>query len=144
MILDILTVLFFVLGFALILWMVGERRRDVLHYVTKSRAARGDVRDDRLDRVVARKRPSERRSSTSNAADELSRVVREIKGTRIRVVSRRRRGNDNEGAGYSYRSLFFDKCIRAECATQGRQQAAGAGPAERSDGLQTRRQGQGH
>src|SRR5947207_12820423 len=27
MILDILTVLFFVLGFALILWMVGERRR---------------------------------------------------------------------------------------------------------------------
>jgi hypothetical protein len=78
MILDILTVLFFVLGFALILWMVGERRRDVLHYVTKSRAARGDVRDDRLDRVVARKRPSERRSSTSNAADELSRVVRDI------------------------------------------------------------------
>jgi hypothetical protein len=37
MILDILTVLFFVLGFALIWWMVGERRRDVLHgpYVTK-------------------------------------------------------------------------------------------------------------
>jgi hypothetical protein len=27
MILDILTVLFFVLGFALILWLVGERRR---------------------------------------------------------------------------------------------------------------------
>jgi len=46
MILDILTVLFFVLGFALILWMIGERRRDVLHYVTKSRAAR-----DGLDRV---------------------------------------------------------------------------------------------
>ena len=38
MILDILTVLFFVSGFALILWMVGERRRDVLHgpYMTKS------------------------------------------------------------------------------------------------------------
>ena len=78
MILDILTVLFFVLGFALILWMVVERRRDVLHYVTKSRAARGDVRDDRLDRVVARKRPSEMRSSMSKAADELSRVVRDI------------------------------------------------------------------
>jgi hypothetical protein len=40
MILDILTVLFFVLGFALILWMVGERRRDVLHgpYVTSKAA----------------------------------------------------------------------------------------------------------
>jgi len=31
MILDILTVLFSVLGFALILWMVWERRGDVLH-----------------------------------------------------------------------------------------------------------------
>ena len=64
MILDILTVLFFVLGFALILWMIGERRRDVLHYVTKSRAAR-----DRLDRVGARKRRSEKQSSISNVAD---------------------------------------------------------------------------
>ncbi len=73
MILDILTVLFFVLGFALILWMIGERRRDVLHYVTKSRAAR-----DRLDRVGVRKRPSEMRSSMSNVADELSRVARDI------------------------------------------------------------------
>jgi hypothetical protein len=53
MILDILTVLFFVLGFALILWMVGERRRDVLHYVAKS-GRRGDVRDDTLDRGAAR------------------------------------------------------------------------------------------
>src|SRR6266403_436961 len=37
MILDILTVLFFVFGFVLILRMIGERRRDVLHgpYVTK-------------------------------------------------------------------------------------------------------------
>ena len=42
MILDILTVLFFVLGFALLFWMIGERRRDVLHgpYVTKLRRAR--------------------------------------------------------------------------------------------------------
>ena len=71
MILDILTVLFFVLGFALLFWMIGERRRDVLHYVTKSRAAR-----DRLDRVGARKRPSEMRSSMSNVAD--SRVARDI------------------------------------------------------------------
>lgn len=31
MILDILTVLFSVLGFVLILWMIGERRRDVLY-----------------------------------------------------------------------------------------------------------------
>ncbi len=77
MILDILTVLFFVLGFALILWMVVERRRDVLHYVTKSRAARGDVRDDRLDRVAVRKRASEMPSSMSNVADKLSRVVRD-------------------------------------------------------------------
>jgi hypothetical protein len=67
MILDILTVLFFVLGFVLLFWMIGERRRDVLHYVTKSR-----------DRMVARKRPNKRRSSMSNAADELSRVVRDI------------------------------------------------------------------
>ena len=72
MILDILTVLFFVLGFALLFWMIGERRRDVLHYVTKSRAR------DRLDRVGARKRPSEMRSSMSNVADELSRVARDI------------------------------------------------------------------
>ena len=67
MILDILTVLFFVLGFALLFWMIGERRRDVLHYVTKSR-----------NRMVARKRPIERRSSMSKAADELSRVARDI------------------------------------------------------------------
>ena len=43
MILDILTVLFFVLGFVLVLWMIGERRRDVLHgpYVTKEVAEPG-------------------------------------------------------------------------------------------------------
>jgi hypothetical protein len=37
MILDILTILFFVLGSVLVLWMIGERRRDVLHgpYMTK-------------------------------------------------------------------------------------------------------------
>jgi hypothetical protein len=80
MILDILTILFFVLGFALILWMVGERRRDVLHgpYVTKSGMARGDVCDGRLDRVTAREQPSSVTPSVSNVADELSRVVRDI------------------------------------------------------------------
>ena len=48
MILDMLTVLFFVLGFALILWMIVERRRDVLHgpYVTKLRTARGMKQSD--------------------------------------------------------------------------------------------------
>jgi hypothetical protein len=42
MILDILTVLFFVLGFALLFWIIGERRRDVLHYVTKSAMTEND------------------------------------------------------------------------------------------------------
>jgi hypothetical protein len=48
MILDMLTVLFFVLGFALILWMIVERRRDVLHgpYVTKLGTARGMKQSD--------------------------------------------------------------------------------------------------
>src|SRR6266566_4659429 len=40
MILDILTVLFFILGFALILWMVWERRGDVLHRVNVERRRR--------------------------------------------------------------------------------------------------------
>jgi len=37
MMLDILTILFVVLGFVLILWMIGQRRRDVLYgpYMTK-------------------------------------------------------------------------------------------------------------
>jgi hypothetical protein len=71
MILDILTVLFFVLGFALILWMVGKRRRDVLHgpYVTKSGMAPGDVSDDRIDRMATRKQPSSVTPSISNVAD---------------------------------------------------------------------------
>ena len=68
MILDILTVLFFVLGFALIWWMVGERRRDVLHgpYVTKPRMARGNIHAGRLE--------------GANAVDQLSRIVRDIEG----------------------------------------------------------------
>jgi hypothetical protein len=45
MILDILTVLFFVLGFALLFWMIGKRRRDVLHgsYVTKEQHMEAEV-----------------------------------------------------------------------------------------------------
>jgi hypothetical protein len=68
MILDILTVLLFVLGFALILWMVGERRRDVLHgpYVTKPRMARRNIHAGRLE--------------GANAVDQLSRIVRDIEG----------------------------------------------------------------
>lgn len=48
MFLDILTVLFFVLGFALISWMIVERRRDVLHgpYVTNLGTARGMKQSD--------------------------------------------------------------------------------------------------
>src|SRR5712675_2463970 len=89
MILDILTVLFFVLGFALILWMVGERRRDVLHYVTKSRAAR-----DRLDRVELASDPVRcgRQCRTSPTRASLA----TSKETRIRARSRKRKGNDDE------------------------------------------------
>src|SRR5258705_12066723 len=45
MIVDILTVLFLVLGFALLFWMIGERRRDVLHYVTEPSRARATMPD---------------------------------------------------------------------------------------------------
>jgi len=55
MILDILTVLFFVLGFLLILWMIGQRHRDVLYgpYVIKSRRPRRVVLDGRRKDVPA-------------------------------------------------------------------------------------------
>ena len=43
MILDILVVLFFVLGFALILWIIGERRRDVLHSLSKRGMKQSDL-----------------------------------------------------------------------------------------------------
>jgi HAMP domain-containing protein len=75
MILDILTVLFFVLGFALILWMVLERRGDVLH------------------RVAARKRAREMPSSMSNVADELSRVAHDIEKKRDTNSSREPKAN---------------------------------------------------
>ena len=52
----------------LILWMVGERRRDVLHgpYVTKPRMARGNIHAGKLE--------------GANAVDELARIVRDIEG----------------------------------------------------------------
>ena len=43
MFLDILTVLFFVLGFALISWMIVERRRDVLHGLSKRGMKQSDL-----------------------------------------------------------------------------------------------------
>jgi hypothetical protein len=45
MILDILTLPFFVLGFAFLFWMIGERRRDVLHgpFVTKEQHMEAEV-----------------------------------------------------------------------------------------------------
>jgi hypothetical protein len=55
MILDILTVLFFVLGFALILGIVWERRGDVLHRVNVA---------DELSRIVRD------REGDTNSSDE--------------------------------------------------------------------------
>jgi hypothetical protein len=59
MILDILTVLFFVLGFVLILRMIGERRRDVLYgpYVTKEVPANetGCIHDAQLHSKSSRR-----------------------------------------------------------------------------------------
>jgi hypothetical protein len=98
MILDILTVLFFVLGFALILWMVGERRRDVLHgpYVTKSSMARGNIHAGRLEGLAAREQPSQSSVTPSmpNVAGELSRIVREIEQDADLRGGQRRSGND--------------------------------------------------
>ena len=65
MILDILTVLFFVLGFALLFWMIGERRRDVLRYVTEPSTARARM-------------PADLRAQTS--LTKLPRIVRYTEG----------------------------------------------------------------
>jgi hypothetical protein len=61
----------------------------------------------------------------------------------VRRQGRRRGGNNNEIFDHSRRGMFFSERIRSGCA-QGRQQAAGLGKAERTDGLQTRRNGEGH
>src|SRR5712671_5027489 len=65
MILNILTIVFFVLGFALLFWMIVERRRDVLHYVTKTSWARPTM-------------PADLRAQTSLAKQ--SRIVRYTEG----------------------------------------------------------------
>ena len=66
MILNILTVLFFVLGFALLFWMIVERRRDVLHYVTKTSRAHATM-------------PADLRAAQTSLAKQL-RIVRYTEG----------------------------------------------------------------
>src|SRR5258705_3574988 len=66
MILNILTVLFFVLGFALLFWMIVERRRDVLHYVTKTSRAHATM-------------PADLRAAQTSLAKQ-SRIVRYTEG----------------------------------------------------------------
>jgi hypothetical protein len=51
--------------------------------------------------------------------------------------------NDNEGYSDSRRDKLFGRRIRSKSPAQDRQQVGDVGPAERSDGLQSRRQGQG-
>jgi hypothetical protein len=41
-------------------------------------------------------------------------------------------------------AVFLTSAYALDAPPQGREQAAGAGQAERTDGLQTRRNGQGH
>ncbi len=53
-------------------------------------------------------------------------------------------GNDDENLDRSRRCIVFSECIRTSHAAQDRQQATHSGKAERADGLQTRRRGQGH
>jgi hypothetical protein len=49
-----------------------------------------------------------------------------------------------ESFAASCRDQIFGNRIRSKCAAEGWQQAAGSSKAERTDGLQTRRNGQGH
>ena len=85
MILDILTVLFFVLGFALVLWMVGERRRDILHgpYLTRPRMLRENARASKLKEAASQ--PIAGIPPADDIDEQLTRIVRE-----------NRRGNEFE------------------------------------------------
>lgn len=78
MILDIFTILFFVLGFALIFWMIGERHRDVLHgpYLTKPTGSRG--RGPEFAPALEPMQQSIVMPAAPNVVDELSRIVLEI------------------------------------------------------------------
>jgi len=77
MILNILTVLFFVLGFALLFWMIVERRRDVLHYVTEPSRARATMPDS-SGHVTSRQPAADLRARTS--LTKLPRIVRYTEG----------------------------------------------------------------
>jgi hypothetical protein len=74
MILDILTVLLLVLGFALLFWMIGERRCDVLHYVTEPSRARATMPDSSGQVTSGQPAAADLRAQTSLAKQ--SRVVR--------------------------------------------------------------------
>src|SRR5258706_10898042 len=78
MILDILTVLFLVLGFALLFWMIGERRRDVLHYVTEPSRARATMPDSSGHVTSGQKAAADLRAQTS--LTKLPRVARYTEG----------------------------------------------------------------
>src|SRR5438477_414493 len=81
----------FCFGFRAYLWMIGERRRDVLRYVTKSRAARDRLTAWELASDPVRCGRQCRTSPTNSRASPAT-----SKGTRIRARSRKRKGNDDE------------------------------------------------
>src|SRR5258706_2332881 len=78
MILDILTVLFLVLGFALLFWMIGERRRDVQHYVTEPSRARATMPDSSGHVTSGQPAAADLRAQTS--LTKLPRVARYTEG----------------------------------------------------------------
>ena len=77
MIVDILTVLFLVLGFALLFWMIGKRRHDVLHYVTEPSRARATMPDS-SGHVTSGQPAADLRAQTS--LTKLPRVARYTEG----------------------------------------------------------------
>ena len=78
MIVDILTVLFLVLGFALLFWMIGKRRRDVLHYVTEPSRARATMPDSSGHVTSGQPAAADLRAQTS--LTKLPRVARYTEG----------------------------------------------------------------
>src|SRR5258707_1934689 len=77
MIVDILTVLFLVVGFALLFWMIGKRRRDVLLYVTEPSRARATMPDS-SGHVTSGQPAADLRAQTS--LTKLPRVARYTEG----------------------------------------------------------------
>ena len=78
MIVDILTVLFLVLGFALLFLMMEERRRDVLHYVTEPIRARATMSDSSGHVTSGQAAAADLRAQTS--LTKLPRVARYTEG----------------------------------------------------------------